>query len=1221
MLAELNKTSDLYNELFKASPFFQRSINIKYDLMSSEFIEFYIPTTQAVQALDEIALTCINNHAQRSHIFVGPYGAGKSIFAVVLAGLLSRNKNIEETLSELIDTIQKNFPEQSTNIGKLFDSSKRYLPVILSGDEGPLELALARNLMQALQRNGIDDINPSTIFNAVKETIFMWKENFPAVYEKLDTVLRKRKLINIDQFIGRIEHFDLDAYSTFIDIYPRLTAGSQFNFFYKQSPVEFYQQVAGEITRHGYDGIFVLYDEFGRFLEGRIGQPFGAEAQLLQDFAEFCNRTSEPVVHLITITHRVMSQYAQGLPSDVRLEWQRIEGRFKTLSLIGDAKINYTLIGKALKSLNEAASSLYINNETLETFKNIIGRTLEQGIFDLSPDETVSSIKAVYPLHPVTLYCLPELSGKVAQNERTLFTFLFGKDPYSLGDLLDRSCLKNGEVLPFVYVDQVYDYFAESMKADNTLGGVHEIWSYAEGALKIIPETNFLARRIIKTLAIIHAVKKGYSNQTNNDLLTLALGLDSSSPEFREAINFLVSKKVIIFRASSESWEFVQLSDVNVGTAIQEVLDETQPDNRILKIVLDKALKPIYFPARRYIDEYGTIRYFTGIYFTVDEICKINDWNEYLRRLDYADGLVAFILASDQVQIKQAQDFVITQTEPRVIFVIPEYPLRVSELLKEMYALNVLQTKLSLKEKDPRVEKELEFLNEDAKERLKSLLNQLTDPSAKGAWYNQGKEISIRSFSGVCKYVSMICSVCFNATPHIFSEALNRKSPSIQQVKASQKVIDGMLQDELNPGLGLVGSGPDVSILKMVLKANGIVQESDEKIEIRRPTDKKFSSLWDIIEDFLTSATQNEVTFTPLIDQLQKPPWGLRRGIIPILMTPIIARHLSNITVTLRGMPLSPLTGSSFTDIVKVPEHYGFIYRSLGPTAEELYKVLEKLFANDVRGFKNRKQPFHFLSQQMNKWLLSLPNYSKNTNKYLANITKSFRDVIKNSRIDPYEEIMVKLPGVLGVSEVTSPEVIEHAVKDHMSKLAGAVDELTTKAQDKLNELFGNISSALSQSANSWFNNLTSGKDLQGFKASDEHSNILIKYCKQNQLVEINWISGLAKETTGLIFDYWNDQTEASFYKIIEEAKERIEREFSAVQILPESEIIEVSFGPKNQKIAFSFKKNSLTSNANAQRLLATLRRMVDNTGHGLTYDERMELGVELLEYLTKLRK
>lgn len=44
--------------------------------------------------------------------------------------------------------------------------------------------------------------------------------------------------------------------------------------------------------------------------------------------------------------------------------------------------------------------------------------------------------KGYYPMHPVSTFILPRLSEKVAQNERTLFTFLSSEDKHTLSVFL-----------------------------------------------------------------------------------------------------------------------------------------------------------------------------------------------------------------------------------------------------------------------------------------------------------------------------------------------------------------------------------------------------------------------------------------------------------------------------------------------------------------------------------------------------------------------------------------------------------------------------------------------------------------------------------------------------------------------------------------------------------------------------------------------------------------
>ena len=385
-----NISSSLLDQLFLASPNFQRSINLKYDLMSEEYIDFYIPTPQSAVAFNETANAFLSAQHQRAYIFVGSYGVGKSIFAVTLAALLAGQKNTKPTLGKFVGKISDAYPDYSTQVLKLYNHNKKFLPVVLSGDEGTLAQALTVSLIQSLRRFDINDITIPTIYQAVLDKVEQWQINYFDVYEHLREILEKEYRITLEQFKNNIKQLDYESYRLLCKLHIRLAAGAEFDYMYNQSPIVLFEQVAQAVKLYGYSGIVIIYDEFGRFLDGLIGKPMDQEVQLLQELAEFCNRTSDPIIHFIAITHKVMTQYAQGLNDEVRIEWQRIEGRFKTLSLSVDTIISYHLLEEALRHINQ----FYKSNITkfLDENRSIIGEAVELNIVDLSPSFSTQRI-------------------------------------------------------------------------------------------------------------------------------------------------------------------------------------------------------------------------------------------------------------------------------------------------------------------------------------------------------------------------------------------------------------------------------------------------------------------------------------------------------------------------------------------------------------------------------------------------------------------------------------------------------------------------------------------------------------------------------------------------------------------------------------------------------------------------------------------------------------
>lgn len=60
-----------------------------------------------------------------------------------------------------------------------------------------------------------------------------------------------------------------------------------------------YESVIDELKPLGYNGIFVVYDEFGKFLEGSVNKSSAMDIKLIQDFAEKCNRSGLKQLHIM----------------------------------------------------------------------------------------------------------------------------------------------------------------------------------------------------------------------------------------------------------------------------------------------------------------------------------------------------------------------------------------------------------------------------------------------------------------------------------------------------------------------------------------------------------------------------------------------------------------------------------------------------------------------------------------------------------------------------------------------------------------------------------------------------------------------------------------------------------------------------------------------------------------------------------------------------------
>jgi len=479
---------------------FQRSINLTYDAGNPDYIAGYIPTPNATQALVAILEQTAPNKTQRAHILHAPYGSGKSLLGLVLSAVVNPDDHTNPALDRVQSRLEQFFPPQAQTISNFRASGGKLLPVLLSGNEGELSIALTRGLTQTLLQCGLGDLRPRTQFQAALATIQLWEKSYPHVFRQLLERLAEEGASLLELLDG-LDNLQLDQLILFERLYPGLTAGARFDIYAGQTLTDAFHYTAAALQEFGYSGILIIWDEFGRFIEARMGEAFGPEAALLQSFAEFCNRSGEQQVHLVLITHRLLTGYAAQLPLAYQQEWSRIAERFRTHDVASDAQVTYRLISGALTTPDQTAWQNYLIQHRSE-FDQLIARTLEFGLFPGMDDVTIRQqiLEAAWPLHPLTVYALPRLSSRVAQNERTLFTFLAADEPGTLAERLVQPDPKP------VRLDVIWNYFASAIRADAGPGGSHTVWSGVIHALSKVPVDDMIAPALIKAMGVLLVV-------------------------------------------------------------------------------------------------------------------------------------------------------------------------------------------------------------------------------------------------------------------------------------------------------------------------------------------------------------------------------------------------------------------------------------------------------------------------------------------------------------------------------------------------------------------------------------------------------------------------------------------------------------------------------------------------------------------------------------------
>ena len=351
---------------------FQYSVNIGYDLNNDDKLKNFIPTKSALMLLKDILSSTALDATERARVLVGAYGKGKShIILTILSVLMQRDRSL---FTHLMPKINED-PELKQLVDNYYsDKKNRILPVIINGTSGSLPQAFLLALQRTLDENGLD-IMPETNYRAAINAIQKWKADYPKTYDKF----KKEISLPVDAFISELNDYNAAIYSEFEEVYPKLTSGSIFNPFVGFDVVELYESVVKSLKQRGYLGIYVVYDEFSKFLESNITAASVSDTKMLQDFAEKCNRSSENELHLLLISHKEISNYIDQLPKAKVDGWRGVSERFRHIHLNNNFAQTYEIISTVIIKDRDKWEDFQDNNKA--RFDQLMSRYAEHAIF------------------------------------------------------------------------------------------------------------------------------------------------------------------------------------------------------------------------------------------------------------------------------------------------------------------------------------------------------------------------------------------------------------------------------------------------------------------------------------------------------------------------------------------------------------------------------------------------------------------------------------------------------------------------------------------------------------------------------------------------------------------------------------------------------------------------------------------------------------------------
>lgn len=960
---------------------FVSSINIKFDIGKDEFVDRYLPTPSHAEPLIGISKGLLNN-SSKAHIIVGPYGSGKSLLGMLLANISVKGVSTH-ALEHLSDRFDKVVPEIANVLNDLYSNRVKHIPVILEGNIGDFRNSLLSSIQRALDKYNVEIEVPGVAAD-ILHRIEVWQNQFP------DTLIKLQKMVSEiwdwNRWLYNIENYDQKAVAWFTQIYPQLTAGSPFQISGYGDLATQLEFVLSELKKKQL-GLFVVHDEFGRYMQALGSSQIHETMQDIQEIAELVNHSNYDNMSLVLITHRSMRQYASRFNEDLQKEFQRIEKRFTTYHVESDQATFIRLAS-------------YITSNYRKKWEGP-EKEISQGLakFPLFPElnnfEVANLVSmGCFPLHPVSLFVLPKLANVVAQNERTLFTLLESDEPGGLKKYLSN--LKT-----WYTIDNLFDYFEPSFEAYETETTIKESYLlYKRSIRRLLPSAdsnNYI--KIIKLLSIWEIASLQSKVLPTTAFISFALNWNETVSD--KYLNELAHQKIVRYFNDEDRWMLYDGSIVDVEKEMKNRIQTFSVSTRDKMKILDELLEKKFYLPNEYNDEKSMTRFAVVRTIHAEEIQSNPILLDSLLKEGESDLAIFLVIVDNSRDLESIlqKTLMLSKFKESMLFIVPD--TESSELniyLSKFQALQLIEQDKQFMSQDKFLPDEIAFLRREVIYILKQILKGYTQFQKEHKWLHFGKPLQISSEKNLSKYLSHLIRNIYPLTPVVKNEAYNRRHITKVQRTNAIKLID-LIIDSINKGktnIEISGYGPDYLIYATVLKNNGVSLLQPEMLN-----DESMVAIRHIVMEKLH---QGKGTIMELVNTFAARPFGIRPPIIPVLFVSLLSTEWKYLMFYRNDMFISKLDGEMLWKIIEEPNNYTFSYQLPKEKDLKLAKLLEEVFVD----FKDKNDAIHQLPIQLCKillrWFTSLPRFARSTSKQTP-ISNTFRELIRLSEVRPQEAI------------------------------------------------------------------------------------------------------------------------------------------------------------------------------------------------------------------------
>lgn len=1034
---------------------FFRSTHLQKDFDDENALDGVIVTPAISTSTARIIDGLHPQSRRRAWRITGDYGTGKSTFAMVLARLLTpvRRSASDEAISELERLIDATSPPE-------------LWPVLIVGDRSDIRGAIVHALALA-----------------IRKAMAVSRSRPRAASRKAGRANVSRADLRSKERSGRVPTPTLEGCLAALEVQEAMGDKSP-------PAAEAVLALLTDATRaissaRVAQGVLLLVDEAGKFLEYSVANQEADNLFFLQMLAEESSRSGDDPLVTVLLLHQGVESYADRLPPAVQREWTKVAGRFDEILFANGIPAVTGMLAGALRP-NEKL----IPRKTVALLKEGMRWAAKTGWYGHGASARTLEALApkIFPLHPTVVPPAVALARRLLQNERSLLSFVLSDE--SAGVL--RWSEKSGSQNSTYRLSDLFDFLRA--------GGGVRLDGYARRAywprlLDVVESASgdVELEIVLKTIAILNLVEADGFFATHEAVIAATVG---QVAEPANAIGRLKASGVLHDRGANAGYALWPNTSVDLGKLYARALDSLGAVDPIATIARGMPRRPIV-AKRHYIDT-GTLRNFAVVYVQAVDLAVdlavnlagvLADSEENGgKRLEptnrlcpEADGKIVVVLCETELDRKSATAFALGAKAARK----PDVLFGISQRLDGMTGLARTVEAWSLVLSDS---PELGYDAFAAEEAQRSLFEAEKDLAGRAEfaaglssqrrveWYRAGRRVG-ENETRLSVLVSDACDELYVSAPRVSNELLNRRSLSSAAAAARTRLIQGILErsDSELLGLPLESMPPEKSMYLSVFVAGRLHRrhEADtsshtsSRWHIVQPSHNddplRFAPVFKHIKAIFREMARSQINVSDLFRILESAPFGIRTGLLPVILAAFTASRPGEIAFFERGTFIRVTDTAVFMRLMKCPGDFAIQWHPLDAEHRELYRMIAgALRLNELGITKQRDEPSAIVDvvQQLLRFGAKLPEFTRKTT-HLSVAASRVRHALTSAR-DPVDMLFSQLPTAVGFDAFvrgTPPtgaqaEGFVLALRDALDCLSDAYDALLLRISRRIAESF-----------------------------------------------------------------------------------------------------------------------------------------------------------------------